>query len=46
MRNVPTARVTVTEGSLLIIKLDDVGQLEAKLTPSARFALGALLQQR
>jgi 8-oxo-dGTP diphosphatase len=38
-RDIPTNALVVTEGSLLIINSDEITEIEAKLTPSARFAL-------
>jgi 8-oxo-dGTP diphosphatase len=37
-REIPTNALVVTEGALLIIDADEITEIEAKLTPSARFA--------
>jgi 8-oxo-dGTP diphosphatase len=38
-RDIPSDALVVTEGSLLIVNPDEIIEIEAKLTPSARFAL-------
>jgi 8-oxo-dGTP diphosphatase len=40
-RDIPLDRLTVTEGSLLIARPEEIFEMEQKLTPSARFALQA-----
>jgi 8-oxo-dGTP pyrophosphatase MutT (NUDIX family) len=40
-RNIPLDRLTVTEGSLLTARPEEIFEMEHKLTPSARFALHA-----
>jgi 8-oxo-dGTP diphosphatase len=40
-RDIPVERLTVTEGSLLIARADEIPGIAYKLTPSARFALKA-----
>jgi 8-oxo-dGTP diphosphatase len=40
-RGIPVDRLTVTEGSLLIARPDEIQGLAHRLTPSARFALKA-----
>ena len=39
VRDIPHDALAVTEGQLLIVNPDQLGLFEAKLTPSARFAL-------
>jgi 8-oxo-dGTP diphosphatase len=41
VRDIPTEGLVVTEGSLLVIRPDDIIGIEHKLTPAARFALKA-----
>jgi 8-oxo-dGTP diphosphatase len=41
-RDIPVNALEVTEGSLLIVKPDEIINIERKLTPSARFAMQAL----
>jgi 8-oxo-dGTP pyrophosphatase MutT (NUDIX family) len=43
--NLPVERLVIAEGSLLIIKLDELASLEPKLTPSTRFAIRAFLKR-
>jgi 8-oxo-dGTP diphosphatase len=38
-RNVPVDRVTVTEGSLLVVTADQLAGMQHRLTPSALFAI-------
>jgi 8-oxo-dGTP diphosphatase len=40
-RGIPLDRLTVTEGSLLIARPDEISGIAHKLTPSARFAMKA-----
>jgi 8-oxo-dGTP diphosphatase len=42
-RNIPVHTLVVTEGSLVIIKPNELRQIESKLTPSAKFAMKAYL---
>jgi len=41
VRDVPVEALVITEGSLLIVRPDDVIALDRRLTPTARFALKA-----
>jgi 8-oxo-dGTP diphosphatase len=45
-RDIPVNALVVTEGSLLIVKPDEIINIERKLTPSARFAMQAFLGDR
>jgi 8-oxo-dGTP diphosphatase len=40
-RDIPVKELVVTEGSLLVIRADEIIEIEGKLTPSARFAMKA-----
>ena len=42
-RDIPVNALVVTEGSLLIVKPDEIINIERKLAPSARFAMQAFL---
>ena len=39
VRDIPTDALTITEGSLLVASLDDIIDLDKKLTPTAHFAM-------
>ena len=41
VRDIPSDKLVVTEGSLLIVRPNELGQIEQNLAPSARFALKA-----
>jgi 8-oxo-dGTP diphosphatase len=41
--DVPVERISVTEGTLKIVAVDELDQMQNVLTPSARFALEAFL---
>ncbi|MBA2400482.1 MAG: hypothetical protein H0V72_17605 [Bradyrhizobium sp.] len=41
-RDVPVDRLFVTEGSLKIVSVDELGEIAGELTPSALFGLRAL----
>jgi 8-oxo-dGTP pyrophosphatase MutT (NUDIX family) len=43
-RDLDVDLLTITEGSLLLISPDDLATVEPRLTPSARFAIRALLR--
>jgi 8-oxo-dGTP diphosphatase len=45
-RGIPVEPLVVTEGSLLIVEPDGIGDIESRLTPSARFAIHAFLEKR
>jgi len=45
-RGVPVEPLVVTEGSLLIVEPDKFADVEHRLTPSARFAMRALFEQK
>ena len=45
LNDVPVDRLNITEGSLLICKERELESLKTKLTPSARFALGAYFEK-
>jgi 8-oxo-dGTP diphosphatase len=45
-RDIPADALMITEGSLLIVKPNELAQMEHKLTPSARFAMKAYLCKR
>jgi len=38
-RDIPSDKLVITEGSLLIVRPDQLSRIEANLAPSARFAL-------
>jgi 8-oxo-dGTP diphosphatase len=42
-RDIPVDALVVTEGSLLIVKADEINNIERRMTPSARFAMQAFL---
>jgi 8-oxo-dGTP diphosphatase len=44
-RDVPADALVITEGSLLIIKPGDLAKMDAKLTPSAKFAMKAFFKR-
>ena len=44
-RDIPVDKVSVTEGSLLIVNRWDIGSIHHRLTPSARFALDFFFEQ-
>ena len=44
-RDVPTDRLEVTEGSLLLVRPEDVGTVAAKLSPVARFAMNVFRER-
>ena len=41
-RDIPSDRLVITEGSLLIVSPDELSQIEPNLAPSARLALKAI----
>ena len=41
-RDIPSDKLVITEGSLLIVSPDELSQIESNLAPSARIALKAL----
>ena len=41
-RDIPSDKLMITEGSLLIVRPDDMSRIEPNLAPSARLALKAL----
>ena len=41
-RAIPSDKLVITEGSLLIVSPDELSQIESNLAPSARIALKAL----
>ena len=43
-RDLPVGRTVVTEGSLLIIRPDELSSVEPKLTPPTRFAISTFLK--
>jgi 8-oxo-dGTP diphosphatase len=45
-RDIPADALVITEGSLLIVKPDEIIKIEPKLTPSARFAIKAFFDNR
>ena len=45
-RDIPADTLVVTEGSLLIVEPDRIGEIESRLAPSARFAIHAFLDRR
>jgi 8-oxo-dGTP diphosphatase len=44
-RGIPADTLVVTEGSLVIVEPDGIGDIESRLAPSARFALHAFLDK-
>jgi 8-oxo-dGTP diphosphatase len=44
--NIPVEELLVTEGLLLMVEPEDVPAIEAKFSPSARFAIGRFLMSR
>lgn len=40
-RDIPLDALVITEGALLLVRPDEIAEIEEKLTPSARFALKA-----
>jgi 8-oxo-dGTP diphosphatase len=44
VRDVPTHELAITEGTLVVAALREVGAIDHKLTPNARFALKAFLR--
>ena len=44
--NVPVDQLLITEGSLLSVKPDDLATIDAKFSPSARFAVNAFLNDQ
>ena len=46
VRDVPVEKLTITEGSLLIVEVSEFDKIEHRLTPSARFALERALPDR
>src|SRR5262249_30641469 len=45
IREVPVDALVITEGSLLIVKPEDIRTIETKLTPSARLGLTAFFDK-
>lgn len=41
-RDIPSEKLVITEGSLLIVRPDELSRIESNLAPSARLALKAL----
>ena len=44
--NIPVDQLLITEGSLLSVKLDDLATIDARFSPSARFAVNAFLNDQ
>ena len=44
--NIPVDQLLITEGSLLSVELDDLATIDAKFSPSARFAVNAFLNDQ
>jgi hypothetical protein len=44
--NIPVDQILITEGSLLPIKPEDVATIDARFSPSARFAANTFLNDR
>ena len=45
-RDLPVERIVITEGSLLILKPEELVSVEPELTPPTRFAIRAFLNTR
>jgi 8-oxo-dGTP diphosphatase len=45
-RDIPAHRLTITEGTLLVIALEKLAQLEELLAPPAKYALGIFLKRK
>ena len=45
-RDIPADALVITEGSLLIVKRNEIIEIERELTPTARFAIRAFLDRR
>jgi 8-oxo-dGTP pyrophosphatase MutT (NUDIX family) len=46
IRGIPSEKLVITEGSLLVVRPEEIAALESKLTPLARFALHELNKRR
>ena len=44
--NIPVDQLLITEGSLLSVKLDDLATIDARFSPSARFAVNVFLSDQ